>query len=562
MERRDYNALYGATTGDRIRLADTNLFARVEHDDALPGSEVLTGFGRPVRDGMFAARMPGPSKLDLVISNVVVLDPVLGVRKTNIGIKDGRIVGVGRAGNPDVSDGIELVISNSTGIINGDGLIATPGGIDSHVHLSSTSLIPVALSSGLTTLVAQGSGGVWDLGVNPLANMRHLFEAFEAIPLNLAVLGRGSSSRDHLEEHVEAGCAGLKIHEDVGAFPAVIDACLTVADATGVQVAMHTDGLNEAGALAETIAAIAGRSIHAYHVEGAGGGHAPNLIEIVSVPNVIGSSTDPTIPYTVNSAAEQFDMVMAVHRLNPYFQTDVAAARDRVRPATIAAESLLHDLGAISIMSSDSQGMGRIGEVISRTWQLAHRMKELRGGGFDPAGGEGDDNPRILQYLAKYTINPALAHGLAAEVGSLEPGKLADIVLWQPAFFGVKPQAVVKGGFVAWALVGDGNGSTRTSEPLIYRPMYGGLGAAPAELARNFVSAQALEAGFRARVPVRRRPVAIGDTRRTFKDAMRYNTSSPAVRVDPRGLTVTVDGQPVDVPPASTLPLTQRYFIA
>jgi urease subunit alpha len=562
INRRTYNALYGATTDDRIRLADTNLFIRVERDDALPGSELLTGFGRPVRDGMLIGRQPGPSKLDLLVTNVVVLDPVLGVLKTNIGIKDGRIVGIGRAGNPDVSDNIDLVLSASTGIVNGDGLIATPGGVDSHVHLSSTSLIGAALSSGLTTLVGQGSGGVWDLGVNPAANLRHIFEAFESIPLNLALLGRGSSSREHLEEHIEAGNAGLKIHEDVGAFPAVIDACLSMADQTGVQVAIHTDGLNEAGSLRETVAAIAGRSIHAYHVEGSGGGHAPNLLEIVHEANVIGSSTNPTIPFSVNSLAEQLDMIIAVHRLNPLFATDMAAARDRIRASTIAAEDVLHDIGAISIMSSDSQGMGRIGEVISRTWQLAHRMKEVRGGGFDLESGTGDDNPRVLQYLAKYTINPALAHGLAHQVGSLEPGRLADIVLWQPAFFGAKPQLVIKGGFVAWAAVGDGVGSTRTSQPLIYGPMFGGLGRAPASLSLNFVSRQALEAGFSRKYHLSRTAVAVEDTRHTFKAAMHYNTANPVVRVDPRTLEVEIDGETVDVAPAESLPLTQRYFVA
>jgi urease subunit alpha len=562
IDHASYDSLYGPTSGDRIRLADTNLFLRVERDDSLPGSELLTGFLRPVRDGMLIGRQPGPSKLDLLVTNVVVLDPVLGVVKSNIGIKDGRIVGIGRAGNPDVTDNIELVLSASTGIINGDGIIATPGGVDSHVHLSSTSLIGAALTSGLTTLVGQGSGGVWDLGVNPAANLLHVFEAFESIPLNLALLGRGSSSREHLEEHIESGNAGLKIHEDVGAFPAVIDACLSVADLTGVQVAMHTDGLNEGGSLRETIAAIAGRSIHAYHVEGSGGGHAPNLLEIVSEANVIGSSTNPTIPYSKNSLAEQLEMIMAVHRLSPLVETDLAAARDRVRASTIAAEDVLHDLGAISIMSSDSQGMGRIGEVVSRTWQLAHRMKELRGGGFDLETGEGDDNPRILQYLAKYTLNPAIAHGLAHQVGSLEPGKVADIVLWQPAFFGAKPQAVIKGGFVAWAAVGDGIGSTRTSQPLIYRPMFGGLGSAPASLSLNFISRQAADAGFASRHRLSRRAVAIENTRDTFKAAMRFNSSNPDVRVDPRSLEVTIDGRVVDSPPADSLPLTQRYFVA
>ncbi|MGA7669569.1 MAG: urease subunit alpha [Nitrolancea sp.] len=560
--REGYIQLYGPTTGDRVRLADTNLFIRVERDDSVPGSELLTGFGRPVRDGMLIGRQPGPSKLDLLVTNVVVLDPVLGVIKTNIGIKDGRIVGIGRAGNPDVTEDIDLILSASTGIVNGDGLIATPGGIDSHVHLSSTSLIGAALTSGLTTLVAQGSGGVWDLGVNPAANLRHIFEAFESIPINLALLGRGSSSRAHLEEHIEAGNAGLKVHEDVGAFPAVIDACLTVADQTGVQVAIHTDGLNEAGSLRETISAIAGRSIHAYHVEGSGGGHAPNLLEIVREANVIGSSTNPTIPYSKNSLAEQLDMIMAVHRLIPQIETDVAAARDRIRAGTIAAEDVLHDLGAISIMSSDSQGMGRIGEVISRTWQLAHRMKELRGGGFDVETGEGDDNPRVLQYLAKYTLNPAIAHGLAHQVGSLEPGKLADIILWHPAFFGAKPQAVIKGGFVAWAPVGDGVGSTRTSQPLIYRPMFGGIGLTPASISLNFVSQAALDGGFATRHQLRRQALAVENTRQTFKSAMRFNSSSPDVRVDTKSLEVSIDGEVVDSPPAESLPLTQRYFVA
>jgi len=562
LARRDYASWYGPTTGDHVRLADTNLFARIERDDTLPGFEPLVGFGRPVRDGMLASRDHGPSKLDLVITNVVVMDPVLGIFKSNIGIKDGRIVAIGRAGNPDVMDDVEVLISNATGIIPAEGLIATPGAVDAHVHLSSTSVVSAALSAGITTLVAQGSGGVWDLGVNPVTNLRHLFEAFEGIPLNLAVLGRGSSDTAQLVEHLEAGCAGFKVHEDVGAFPAVVDACLTIADQSGVQVALHTDGLNEAGSLRETIAAIAGRSIHAYHVEGSGGGHAPNVLEIVSEPNVIGSSTSPTIPYSRNSTAELFDMIVAVHRLSLTIPTDVAAARDRVRASTIAAEDVLHDLGAIAIMSSDSQGMGRIGEVITRTWQLAHRMKELRGGGFDPATGEGDDNPRILQYLAKYTINPAIAHGLDHEVGSLEPGKLADIVLWHPAFFGAKPAAVIKGGFVAWAPVGDGMGSTRWSQPLIYRPMFGGLGHAPAALSLAFVAPVAAEARLFERFGLQRRAVPVRNTRGTFKDAMRHNTASPRVTVDPRTLEVTIDGSVVDIPPAEELPLTFRYFIA
>jgi urease subunit alpha len=562
LDRETYAGRYGPTTGDRVRLGDTNLFARVERDDNPYGSELGWGFGRPLRDGMLIGRQPGPSKLDLLVMNVLVIDPVLGIFKSNIGVKDGRITGIGRAGNPDVTDDVELVMSASTGVLGGHGLIATPGGVDSHVHLVSTSLFPAALSGGLTTLVAQGSGGVGDLGIHPLTNMRRLLQAFETIPLNLAMLGRGSASRAHLEEHIALGCAGLKIHEDLGCYPAVVDACLSVAEQTGVQVAIHTDGLHESMALAETIAAIAGRSIHAFHVEGAGGGHAPNLIEICSDARIIGSSTNPTIPYSVNSAAEQLEMVMTVHGLSPAIDTDVLAARDRVRERTIAAESVLHDLGAISIMSSDSQGMGRIGQVVSRTWQLAHRMKELRGGGFDPATGDGDDNARIVQYLAKYTLNPAIAHGLDQEVGSLEPGKLADIVLWEPAFFGAKPAAVIKGGWVAWAPVGDGDGSTHLTEPLIYRPMFGSLGLAPADLAVNFVSRPAYDAGFARKMASGRRAVPLRDTRRTFKAAMHYNAASPAVRVDPRTHEVAIDGQVVDIAPAEALPLSTRYFVA
>lgn len=557
----DYNRMYGPTTGDRVRLADTNLFARVERDDTLPGFEPVTGFGRPVRDGMLIGRDHGPSQLDLVITNALVIDPVLGIFKSNIGIKDGRIAGIGRAGNPDVTDNIDLVISGATGIISGEGAIVTPGAVDSHVHLSSSSLIGAALYSGVTTLVGQGSGGVWDLGVNPLNNMLRVFEAFEAIPLNLAVLARGSSDREQLQSHFETGVSGLKVHEDVGAFPSVIDACLSVADAYGGQVAAHTDGINESGALTETISAIAGRSIHAYHVEGAGGGHAPNLLEICSVPNVIGSSTNPTLPYSVNSIAEQLDMIMTVHRLDYSLEEDVEAAMDRVRSGTIAAESLLHDLGAIAIVSSDSQGMGRLGQVVSRTWQLAHRMKDVLGGGFNPDTGEGDDNARIQQYIAKYTINPAIAHGLDHEVGSLEPGKLADIIIWQPAFFGVKPLSIVKGGFVVAAQVGDGDGSTRASQPLIYAPMWGGYGLAPAQLAVNFVSESA-SSGIPRGGHLRRRPVNVRNTRQTFKSAMLHNAANPNVRVDPATHEVFVDDTRVEIPPADELPLAQRYFLA
>jgi urease subunit alpha len=560
IERSEYNRRFGATTGDHVRLGDTNLFARITHDDSLPGSEPLAGFARPLRDGMLFGRS-SPSQLDLLITNVIIIDPLLGIFKSNIGIKDGRIAGIGRAGNPDVTDGIDLVIGSATGLIAGDGLIATPGAIDSHVHLSSPSMAPAALYSGVTTMVAQGSGGVWDLGVNPGNNLRHVFEAFESIPINLATLGRGSTDRAQLEAHLRSGASGFKIHEDVGAFSSVIDTCLTLADETGVQVAIHTDGINEGGELQDTIAAVAGRSIHAYHVEGSGGGHAPNLLEICSEQNIIGSSTNPTLPYSVNSLAEQVDMILTVHRGNPGNPEDFAAAQDRVRAGTIAAEDVLHDLGAIAIVSSDSQGMGRIGQVISRTWQLAHHMKQVRGGGFDPDTRNGDDNDRILQYIAKYTINPAIAHGLDGEVGSLTPGTLADIVLWRPAFFGAKPQVIVKGGFVTAGQISDGDGSTRVSQPLIFGPMWGGLGIAPAQLAVNFVSSWA-QNGIPDGQHLRRRCVTVRNTRQTFKKDMVRNTASPVVRVDRQTHDVTIDGWPVQNPPADTLPLAQRYFLA
>jgi urease subunit alpha len=557
MSRETYASVYGPTTGDRVRLGDTNLFAEVEWDDNTYGSELLVGYGKTIRDGMLASGRAGnASKLDYIITGVVVMDPILGIFKSNIGIKDGRIVGVGRAGNPDVVDDVELVVGSNTGIVAGEGLIATPGGVDTHVHLTSTSLLPAALSGGLTTFAAMGSGSTWDVGVNPGINLHRMFEAFEQVPINVAFLGRGSSAHPGpLWENVEAGCAGLKIHEDFGAFPSIVDNALNVADESGVQVAMHTDSINESAQLAETLEAIGGRSVHAYHVEGAGGGHTPDLLEIASEPAVIPSSTNPTIPYTVNTAAEHEDMIAVVHMLRPELPGDMASARARVRESTVAAEDWLHDMGAISIMSSDSLGMGRIGEVITRTWQLAHRMKEL-------AGPERpNDNRRILRYLAKYTINPAIAHGLAAHVGSLEPGKLADIILWDPAYFGVKPEMVMKGGFVVWGPEGDGNAATPIAQPLRYRPSYGALGNAPASLSVNFVSQASLDAGLAGRLRSARRCVAVGPIRDIGKGDMVHNSACPEIRVDPGSLDVTIDGTAVRPEPAGSLPLTHRYFI-
>ncbi len=556
MDRKLYASLYGPTKGDKIRLADTNLFAEIEADYSTYGDELLIGFGKTIREGMQATGRAGnDSKLDMIITNVVIMDPVLGIFKGNIGIKDGRIVGIGSAGNPDVADNVELIIGTSTSVLPGEGLIATPGGIDSHVHLSTPAVVATAISSGVTTLVGMGSGGVFDVGVNPAYNLERMLEAWETIPLNIALLGRGSSVHEEaLIRNVEAGAAGLKIHEDFAAFPEVIDKCLTVAEEMDVPVAMHTDSINESAELEDTIEALRGRTVHAYHVEGTGGGHVPNMLEIVGYSNALTSSTNPTLPYSVNTVVEQFDMLMTVHRMSYLLETDVAAAKSRVRATTIAAETVLHDLGAIAMVSSDSLGMGRIGEVVIRTWQIAHRMKEVNG------NVSSNDNERILRYLAKYTINPAITHGLAHEVGSLEPGKWADIVLWHPSLFGVKPQAVLKGGYVVWAPMGDGNAATRIAQPQIYRPMWGSYGVAPASLAISFVSKQSLEKGLPCRLGTRRRLSAISSTRRLSRSDMVRNTLCPHVVVDPDTWEVYIDGQKVELEPAQWLPLSQRYF--
>ncbi len=556
LDRRTYTRLYGPTVGDRVRLGDTNLLVEVERDEAAYGDEPLWGFGKTIRDAMQMSSRPGlDSTLDIIIGNALVLDPVLGIFKGNIGIKDGRIVGVGRAGNPDIADNVELVAGANTGWIMAEGMIATPGIVDAHVHLATTSLIWSALSSGTTTVVGMGYGHVSDLGVNPAHNFHRMLEAWEAFPLNVALLGRGSAAgREAVERNLEMGSAGLKIHEDTAGYPTVIDNALTVAERYDVPVCLHTDSHQEAGELEETLAAINGRTIHAYHIEGMGGGH-PNVLELCSQPHVLGSSTTPTIPYTVNSVAEYPDMKMVVHRMHAFLDEDRAAVLWRGRPGTVAAETVLHDLGAIAMVSSDSQGMGRIGEVVTRTWQMAHRMKEVY-------GAEGpNDNARILRYLAKITINPAIAQGLAHEVGSLEPGKLADVVLWRPEFFGVKPQLVLKGGFVAWSPVGGGNDSTRAGQPQIYRPMFGAYGAAPASLGVAFVSQASIENGLANRVQLRRRLVPVKHARPLTKASFLHNQTSPDVKVDPETLDVAIDGKAVDLPPAETLPLTQRYFI-
>ena len=551
ISRQEYAARYGPTAGDRIRLGDTNLLALIERDDTSYGDEVLRGWGKTLRTGlMMNDRLPAASELDLLISNVIVIDPVLGIRKASIGVKDGLIVGVGRAGNPDIVDNPDLLIGSATAPVYGQGFIATPGGIDTHVHLVQPRLIPVALASGMTTLI---TGGLND---NPAFNLRRMFQAFEHQPINLGILGRAASTvPDPLIRQIESGACGLKVHEDYAGYPSVIDQALTVADAHDIQIAMHTDGINESCELHETVAAINGRAIHAYHVEGIGGGHAPDILAIVGVGNVIGSSTTPTIPYGRNVVAEHHAMMWSVHGMNPRVPSDRAMIADRIRDETMRAESVLHELGAISIINSDSQGMGRIGESTRRTWQLAHQMKTLYGGA--PA----DDNARIMKYLAKYTINPARAHGIHRWVGSLEPGKIADIVLWRPEFFGVKPEVVIKGGYVAWGALGEGNASIPQSEPVLYGPHWGGSGAAAASLSANFVSAAAEAGDFRRHVGGGRRALAVTGTRQVGKRHMLYNQANPRIEIDPRTVEIRIDGQPLPPLPDDDLPLNRRYFL-
>ncbi|HEY3880386.1 MAG TPA: urease subunit alpha [Trebonia sp.] len=567
MDRAEYARRYGPTTGDRVRLADTGLWVEVEADDVDPGDELVAGCGKTARDGVLvtadagrprpsAARAGGRgSALDLIITNVLVLDPVLGVRKTSIGVAGGRIAGTGRAGNPDVQAGVDLVVDSHTAIVAGDGLIATTGLIDSHVHLSSPAVAPTALSAGITTIVGMGTGGVWDVGANPARNLRALIAGWAGTPLNAAFLARGSSrSAALLEAAVESGAGGFKVHEDWGATPEQVDTCLTVAEAAGLPVALHTDTLNESGYLADTIAATAGRTVHAYHVEG-GGGH-PDILEILGHPHVLGSSTTPTLPLTVATAAELLPMTMTVHKLHARIGSDAGIAASRVRRHGIAAENFLHDLGAIPIINSDSMGMGRIGEVARRTWQLAHVQAALRG----ETGPDTANNERVLRYLAKITLNPAIAHGLAEHVGSLTAGRLADIVLWDPARFGTAPELVLKSGFVAWGASGSGSGSTRITQPRVMAPFFGGLGDAPRDLSALFVAASVLDdVALRAALPAGARYLPVHGARGLTRADMCRNTHVPRVSVPPGDAAVTVDGSPVPVHEAGALPLTRLY---
>jgi urease subunit alpha len=563
--RRAYANLYGPTAGDRVRLGDTALVLAIERDFAPYGEEVVFGGGKVVRDAQGQSqRSRAAGAPDLVITNVIVLD-YWGVVKADVGIRDGRISAIGKAGNPDIQDGVTigLEIGPSTEILAGEGKILTAGAIDSHIHFISPQQAIEALYSGVTTMLGGGTGpadGTKATTCTPGAwHLHRMIEAAEGLPINFGFLGKGNASRpEPLVEQILAGAIGLKLHEDWGTTPATIDTALSVADDLDVQVAIHTDTLNESGFVEDTIAAFKGRTIHTYHSEGAGGGHAPDIMRVCALPNVLPSSTNPTMPYTVNTLDEHLDMLMVCHHLNSQVPEDVAFAESRIRPETMAAEDVLHDLGAISMMSSDSQAMGRVGEVIVRTWQTAHVMKSERG----PLAGESGDNDnlRIRRYVAKYTINPARAHGLAEYVGSIEAGKHADLVLWSPAFFGVKPDLVIKGGMIVAALMGDPNASIPTPEPVRYRPMFGAFGKASDGLAVTFVSQASLERGS---LPSRtaRTLLPVRNTRKLTKRDMQLNDALPRIEVDAESYTVSIDGEAITPRAASVLPLAQRYFL-
>ena len=566
IDRRRYHLLYGPTTGDRIRLADTNLLIEVERDLCAGGDEVVFGGGKVIRESMgqsAATRAEGAA--DLVITGAVVLDH-WGIVKADIGIRDGRIVALGKAGNPDTMDGVDpgLVIGPSTEILAGNGKIVTAGAIDSHVHLICPQIVEEALAAGITTLVGGGTGpaeGTRATTVTPGAWwLARMLEALDPWPVNIGLLGKGNTvSEEAMWEQLRGGAAGFKLHEDWGTTPAAIDACLRVCDASGVMAAIHTDTLNEAGYVESTIAAIGGRAIHAYHTEGAGGGHAPDIITVAGQPNVLPSSTNPTRPYTRNTIDEHLDMLMVCHHLNPAVPEDLAFAESRIRPSTIAAEDILHDMGAISMIGSDSQAMGRVGEVVLRTWQTAHAMKARRGP--LPGDSAGADNHRARRYVAKYTIGPAVTHGLDEQIGSVEPGKLADLVLWEPAFFAVRPHAVLKAGVIAWAAMGDANASIPTPQPRLPRPMFGAFGALPARLGLHFVSPAALEAGLAGRWASERPLVPVRDVSALSKASLPGNDALPAIDVDPETFAVRIDGELIEPQPAAELPMTQRYFL-
>jgi urease subunit alpha len=561
--RQAYAEMFGPTTGDRIRLADTELFIEIEHDFAIYGEEVKFGGGKVIRDGMGQSQRTSKETVDTVITNAVIVDHT-GIVKADIGIKEGRIASIGKAGNPDIQPGVTIVIGPGTEVIAGEGKIVTAGGIDSHIHFICPQQIDDALASGVTTLIGGGTGpahGTFATTCTPGPwHLQRMLQAADGYPINLGFLGKGNASKpEPLREQISAGALGLKLHEDWGTTPAAIDACLSVAEETDTQVAIHTDTLNESGFVEASIAAFKGRTIHTYHTEGAGGGHAPDIIKVCGEANVLPSSTNPTRPYTVNTLDEHLDMLMVCHHLDPAIAEDLAFAESRIRRETIAAEDILHDLGALSMMSSDSQAMGRIGEVITRTWQTAHKMKVQRG------SLQGDsaqnDNLRVKRYISKYTINPAIAHGIAHEVGSVEVGKWADLVVWDPAFFGVKPALIMKGGMINLALMGDPNASIPTPQPVHYREMFATKGVAIGQTSLTFVSQAAVAAGIQAKYGLSKRIVPVGGIRNLRKSHMIHNAWQPKITVDPETYEVIADGELLTCEPAAALPLAQRYFL-
>lgn len=566
--RQQYVATYGPTVGDKVRLGDTNLWATIEQDLLTKGDECKFGGGKSVRDGMAQSSTitrENPNVLDLVITNVIIIDAKLGIIKADIGIRDGYIVGIGQAGNPDTMDNVtpNMIIGASTEVHNGAHLIATAGGIDTHIHFICPQQAQHAIESGITTMIGGGTGpadGTHATTCTPGAwNIEKMLKAAEELPVNIGFFGKGNcSTLEPLREQIRAGALGLKIHEDWGATQAVIDASLTVADEMDVQVAIHTDTLNENGFLEDTMKAIDGRVIHTFHTEGAGGGHAPDIIKAAMYPNVLPASTNPTRPFTINTIDEHLDMLMVCHHLDKRVPEDVAFADSRIRPETIAAEDILHDMGVFSIMSSDSQAMGRVGEVIIRTWQTADKMKAQRGALPEDID---SDNLRIKRYIAKYTINPAIAHGIQHYVGSLEIGKLADIVLWKPAFFGVKPECVIKKGFISYAKMGDPNASIPTPQPVFYRPMFGAQGSANADCAVLFISQAAAENQLKQRLGLHKTTLAVKGCRNVSKKDLVFNNATPEITVDPERYEVRVNGQHITCEPAQKVPLAQRYFL-
>ena len=563
IERRAYAEMYGPTVGDRVRLGDTELLIEVEKDHTRYGEEVKFGGGKVIRDGMGQSQRPRSEAVDTLITNALILD-YWGIVKADVGLKDGRIAAIGKGGNPDVQDGVDIIVGPGTEVIAGEGQILTAGGIDAHIHFICPQQVEEALMSGITTMLGGGTGpatgtnattctpGAWHIG--------NMLKAAEGMPMNFGFLGKGNASLPGaLEEQLVAGAMGLKLHEDWGTTPAAIDTCLDVAERFDVQVAIHTDTLNESGFVEDTVAAFKGRVIHTYHTEGAGGGHAPDIIRICGEPNVLPSSTNPTRPYTINTVDEHLDMLMVCHHLDANIAEDVAFADSRIRRETIAAEDILHDLGAFSMIASDSQAMGRVGEVVCRTWQTAHKMKVQRGP--LPEDSDRNDNFRAKRYIAKYTINPAITHGIASEVGSVEVGKMADLVLWKPAFFGVKPALIIKGGVIAAAPMGDPNASIPTPQPVHYRPMFGAFGRTVIDTSVHFVSQAALAAGVDACLGLERPLRAVANTRGIGKKDLLLNNAQPHVEVNPQTYEVRADGQLLVCEPARVLPLAQRYFL-